>query len=286
VAKKNEKKLSKQKKNVRKKNTASTLKRERPPVRSIFSEAVSVLFLSMAVFVFFSLLSQEFSQSGLLYSGYALEYESFRNLMGPVGHITATILSGFFGICSMVLVVWLAWLSWHFWRRHDQAHESRELGLGGNLLALFCVGTGLLGMLAASCAFGAAIGGARVGGQLGIFLAEPLLVLFHTIGAVLITGAALLLFMAIATGKSLGVLVRDLIEQALWLFAQIFSFSASFLGTSVRLLGAAVSTSYSYWKNFLLMRREQKEQRLFDHEESAARAEKRSRRKIRVAKRR
>jgi len=286
VAKSN-KKSTRQNKKTRKKNSASRLKKESNPSRSLFAETIAVLFLAMAAFVFLSLLSHEFARSGIFYSPSVLDHDAFRNIMGPVGHISATILSGFFGVCALVLVFWLLWLSYSFWYRHEGVvNTGSDMGLGGKLLTTIGAGLGLFGMLIASCAFGAALGGSRIGGQLGALIADPLLVLFHTIGAVLITGAALLLSLALATGRSTGVLIRECIGKLIRLTTHVVSFTISLSITIIRLGGQACVAVYDYWSNYRTIRREQKEQRLLDEEEAAGQALKKRRQKSRKSRQR
>ena len=79
--------------------------------RTWLDEAAAVFCLAVSVFLLIILISlavQNHSNEVVSYSG--------GNWMGPVGHFSATLLTGFMGWCALVPVICLLWLAVFLWR--------------------------------------------------------------------------------------------------------------------------------------------------------------------------
>ena len=163
------------------------------------NEAFSVCFAALSLILICSILS--------LKLGYLEgDYQSARgNWMGPVGHLVATLLTGWFGWSSLVLSLWFAWLTYYFWTYDERPKKSH----GRTPLII-----GLVGILICACAFGSLIFGKTFGGALGSLLSDPLNRMLGKVGASVITAALLLVSVALATRSSVGTILSNLIKTS------------------------------------------------------------------------
>jgi len=164
-------------------------------------EALAVVFYALGFFLLLSIISHKtiLSQGSFTYDN--VGPASLNNLMGPVGHVVATILTGFMGWCAVVPVVWAAWLGHYFWNFSKQ-HKDFELSS-----KIFVFG-GLIGLVVFACALGALAWGKTGGGSIGLVVISPVSRLFSTGGSTLIISALLLLSIALASQQSLGRILR------------------------------------------------------------------------------
>ncbi len=158
------------------------------------NEALAVVFFAFSVFILVSFLSFQ-AERGQLFGLDVSDVRLLQNPFGPVGHFVGTMLSGFMGWCAFVPVAWALILSRYFWNTEDLLEDY---GKTPKLLML----CGLLGILIFSCALAAVFWGVSGGGSVGGLIARPLVRLFSTAGASLITGALFVLCFAIATRQS------------------------------------------------------------------------------------
>jgi S-DNA-T family DNA segregation ATPase FtsK/SpoIIIE len=164
-------------------------------------EVCAVLCLAGALFMATCFLSQASYRGSL--DGYETAAEVGRlNLMGPIGHVTGTLLWGAMGWCGLVPAVCLSWLAVYCWRLGALPRAGAEETIGSRLLAWGRRSIGFAGVLGASCIFAAVFWGRTGGGFVGMSVAGPLHSLFNTAGAALIAGALLLLSIAMSTNLS------------------------------------------------------------------------------------
>jgi len=128
------------------------------------------------------------------------------NLMGPFGHVLATLLTGILGLSSLLIPFWLGVVAYYTWFPEERDEEVpygfslRLLGVGGS----FFVAAG----------FGALVFGPYYGGSIGTSVAGPLEALFGSLGGALLFGAVFLLFLALATGSSVLRVLAAFIERS------------------------------------------------------------------------
>lgn len=196
----------------RKRSVKTSGKASLPSRASWTNEALAVVCSALCVFLLVSLLSSPMARELV-----GVETTA-RNLMGPVGHVTGVVLSGLFGWCALVPVLWLAWLAVFLWNRGDQeplwAIDAKAIRLAG-----------LLGMLVFSCSLVSLIVvGANLGGSTGTVVSSPLVRLFSRFGASIIVCALLLSSVALSTRQSVGAVVVVLVGWAWvaskWLFVE------------------------------------------------------------------
>lgn len=191
----------------KKKTTAR--KRDRPfleeiavsaPVRSWTNEVAAVILFAGGVFLLLSFLSYEISRVDRGLPGDLTSWRQLRDLMGPIGRVTGTVLSGLTGWCGLVPVAWALWLARYFWRTEAEEIlpelKTRVMGIPG-----------LLGLLLFSCTLASIFFGRSGGGSIGLLMAEPLVQYVNRGGAALIAGALLLVSLALATQISISSLV-------------------------------------------------------------------------------
>ncbi len=170
-------------------------------------EILSVVFFSLSVFLFLSLVSYRWDY----FSNNPIFLEAGQpqdNLMGPLGHFGATLLWGFLGWCSFVPVLWCAWFAFYFWNYEDVAGKKSDA-------AAWVIVLGFVGMLVFSSALCAVVASPAAGGGLGSFINAPLSSLFGQIGSGLISAIFLLLSIALATKRTLSYTITRLTTLAL-----------------------------------------------------------------------
>lgn len=153
----------------RSKDSESEEKNISPWARTWINEALAVVLTALAVF-----------SGGALFSHSILgDITSKSNLMGPMGHLAATLLAGFMGASSLSLVALLFAFSIYLWRLDIQpAAKPRVSGIIGFLLVLGSI-----------CTLFACFWGAGGGGILGNSVVQFLQKLFGLSGAILIVAA-------------------------------------------------------------------------------------------------
>jgi len=160
---------------------------------SWLDEVLAVLFFVLSLFLLSSFLSFKLGNTNLRFDLLGdTESEIRKNLMGPVGHVTGTLLSGVLGWCSLVAVLWAAWFGVYFWN-FENAKKDKEPGTVWSVLL------GFSGMLVFSCALVATLAGNRAGGSLGDLVSSPLKHLFGALGASILSGLFFLVSVALAT---------------------------------------------------------------------------------------
>ncbi len=127
------------------------------------------------------------------------------NLCGPVGHGAADLLIPALGLAAYLAPFYLAVVAWQLIREDGPAFPAaRIVGCAVLVLAL---ATTLA--LASDAISGGRVGG-RVGGWIGGFVATELRAVLGVFGAVIITGALLVLSVVLATDASIPALGRRL----------------------------------------------------------------------------
>jgi S-DNA-T family DNA segregation ATPase FtsK/SpoIIIE len=116
-------------------------------------ELATVALLVGALFLFLALGSRFF------FSGPSAS----RNLMGPLGHVIATVMSGALGVCAFIPAVWLLWLA--FFRPH-----ARLLGAPAPRYGPFPTAVAWAGLLFSALLLGALAFGVEASGSLGAWL--------------------------------------------------------------------------------------------------------------------
>ncbi len=157
-------------------------------------EILAVIFFVLALFLLVSFLSYRYQSAAQIF-----DYERPQlNLMGPVGHRTGALLSGFLGWCAILSVLWAGWFALYFWNYEKPKSEKKEKTHSVSLIAV-----GFAGMLIFACVLTTIIFGAHTGGIIGDALASPLRSLFGTIGSGILSGILFLVAVALATRSTL-----------------------------------------------------------------------------------
>lgn len=155
-------------------------------------QALAVLVFGLGVFLALSFLSHE------LQFGYDDSHAiglKGRNLLGPVGHMVATVIGGLLGWSIFIPIFWLFLLSRMAWREDTSLLRTE----GSWILPP-------VGWCGVFISFSALVGlffGRTGGGSLGIVLAEPLHRLFDLTGSLLVVAATLFLSLSLATSLNL-----------------------------------------------------------------------------------
>jgi len=129
-----------------------------------------------------------------------LSYEAdnaARNFCGPAGYVTADVLVPALGLAAYLIPLYLGLLAWQFFSRDGPA-----MPVGRS------VGCGVL-VITVAAAFGLvreSAGGVAAGGWLGGFAATELRACLGTFGAIIVTGALLVLSLLLSTDASLPVI--------------------------------------------------------------------------------
>jgi S-DNA-T family DNA segregation ATPase FtsK/SpoIIIE len=159
------------------------------------SEAGGILLLILGLVIWLSLLSYHPEDpSWNTASGGARP----RNLIGPAGSYGADLCLQVFGVIAFLLPVFVVLLAWR-WVRSRTLEAPLARMLGGLLLVLS--GCTVMALGPDWGLFGGAI---SAGGLIGMLSAHYLLAAFNLTGAVLVTGAGLLVSLYLATSFSLG----------------------------------------------------------------------------------
>ncbi len=172
------------------------------------NEAFALLIGALALYLCVSVLSHQLIGIRSHLPPELGEYNTGWNFMGPVGHVTATLFTGFMGWSSLVPVAWLFWLSYYLWGL-DTA-EPRQFQY-----PWYAIPAGLFGVLFFSCTLGAVLLGEFGGGSLGLVLGGPLRKLFGLGGGSITAGTLLYLSLALASQVSLGVLTSSIFQLSL-----------------------------------------------------------------------
>ena len=154
------------------------------------SEAGGILLLILGLVIWLSLLSYHPEDpSWNTASGGARP----RNLIGPAGSYGADLCLQAFGVIAFLLPVFVVLLAWR-WVRSRTLEAPLARMLGGLLLVLS--GCTVMALGPDWGLFGGAI---SAGGLIGMLSAHYLLAAFNLTGAVLVTGACLLVSLYLAT---------------------------------------------------------------------------------------
>lgn len=186
----------------RRKEEAAEEKRRERWSGTWLDEAFALFCFALALFLLVSFVSHAAGSASGLASGAGAA--GSRNLVGPVGHFSATLLNGFFGWCTLVPVLCLMWFSVFLWR-YDTGTKSTKNWLTWRFPV------GLAGVLVSSCVLAAVYAGPRSGGSVGSLLAGPLLYLFDALGATIVAGSVLLLSLALWTSSSVIEIVKHML---------------------------------------------------------------------------
>jgi len=162
-------------------------------------ETLAAGFCAVALFFLVSIVSYRINGAQILQRANVAEL----NLLGPLGHVTATIVFGALGWASMGIVVYLGYLAAFFWRHGDLLPGTYQWPRP--LVAL-----GLGGMLVASATFGASIAGNLGGGSLGFAVTSFLGRSIGAPGAALFSVALMLCSVAFATRRGVFEVLRFL----------------------------------------------------------------------------
>ena len=205
-------------------------KRKESWALSWLDEAVALFCFAAALFLLVSFLSYILAQGGRPVSSDALLLGSRHNLVGPAGHLAATLLVGLFGWCTLAPVLCLIWFAVFLWR-YDTSSLSVE--------RWFTVRAplGLAGVLVSACTLAVVYFGARAGGSVGQALAVPLIKFFDTAGATIIAGAVLLLSLALWTALS----VVEILKKGFHIFKGAVRALLRMLFFALRLMGTVLS---------------------------------------------
>jgi S-DNA-T family DNA segregation ATPase FtsK/SpoIIIE len=187
--------MSKRRPSSSRKKSQKALVKDLPSLNAggLLDEALAVSFCALALFLCVSFLSFE--------AGRGDGGGPSANVLGPVGHFTGTMLSGFLGWCALVPVAWAlasAVFWWRFDERRAKGKDEAPLGLRGVLVGI--VGLGCVVVAAAT--LGAVFFGPNGGGRVGQLFAVPLVRLVNRAGATIIVGAFLLFALSILTRRS------------------------------------------------------------------------------------
>ncbi|MCB0339758.1 MAG: DNA translocase FtsK 4TM domain-containing protein, partial [Bdellovibrionales bacterium] len=194
---------------------------------SIGNDLWAFFFGGVAAFVLLSIISVESAN----YVGYE-QANYLRDVMGPLGRFVGTMLLGFLGWCSFVLVGWFAYLSVHTWH-HGLSFSSQERSLTAVLF-------GSVGLLLFSCTLAFVVFGTFAGGAIGAFFGAALVEAFNTVGAALIAMALVFIslslctdFTAVSLVSALVGFTRSVSTGTLTLFGFIWSGIGSTVGAIV-----------------------------------------------------
>lgn len=169
--------------------------RTRKAVRSWLFEVGALASCAGSIFLLVALTSYLFSVSGAMPGEVVAEAPS-GNWMGPVGHLIAVLLLGFFGWCSYLPVLWFMGLSIWCWRASEE-EESLEVEIPSRILFVF----GVLGAFLCCTVLAGIYGGRPAGGAAGIQGAAILSGFFNTSGATLVAFAGFLVFAGFTTTR-------------------------------------------------------------------------------------
>lgn len=232
---------------IRRKNSSAddgSTNSANPWSATLLDEVCAVASLSVAVFLFASLVSHYHAQR--LLSSYG---EPSSNLMGPSGAVAGRTLAVVMGWCGFVPPILMLWISIYFWRL--EAREVLKISVGERLGNVLRGALGVLGVLAFSCVVAAIPWGRDGGGDLGVLVAAPLVRWFNTAGAVLIASALFFLSLAVVTQRRLSDLAKGLAHgtfYALGVCARVPVFLAAVLWRLAGfLLTGSLGSAASAW---------------------------------------
>ncbi len=168
-------------------------------------EALSIFFAAIALFLLCSILAQQ----PLVLEGLGIS-KGAAQLLGPVGRFIGVLLFGALGWSSLVLVLWLTYLSVRSWQE--------ELLIKNRKHPFWVLLLGAIGVLVSLSTVASIIWSTNGGGGIGMTVSRPLLHLFSTFGALLLTGSLFVLSLSFALGISVsevGLLAWDLFTDVL-----------------------------------------------------------------------
>jgi len=174
--------------------------------RSILREGAAVLYILAATFIMVSILSHQWWLNLGPMQHLMVERPDSFNLMGPFGHVLATLLTGILGLSSLLIPFWLGVVAYYTWFPEQR---DEEIPYGFSLRVL-----GVAGSFFVAAGFGALVFGPYYGGSVGTSVAEPLAAIFGSLGGALLFGAIFLLFLALATGSSVLRVLAASVERA------------------------------------------------------------------------
>lgn len=203
---------------------------------SWLNEALALVVLALAVFLLFSFLS--LSQGPIFGENGGTKTT---HLMGPLGHLAATILHGILGWASLSTVPYLLLFARWLWR--TQALQPYLTPLKVTRATL-----GFLGVIFSCAVFGALWWGEAGGGTLGVLVARPLQKLFGVGGAALIACAAVLYGAAAAHGMGVSEVARCTV---LWLAKGTLFLGVAIPALVVRTLIEGARGAFSGFSHFL-----------------------------------
>lgn len=181
------------------------------------------------------------------------------NLMGPAGHILATMLLGALGWCGFLPAVWLLGLAGVLYFRPNYQPDS-----GCKQFSLFVVWLGLIASFVFFASFCAVLGGRLVGGTVGIAVSEPLIKYFNPLGASFITGTFFFLSLGFATRSSIGLVIKGGIARLLGLISKlpaiVLLMVKSVFGVIGWLIGLILGPAIEYLKGFVSRRADDDEE--------------------------
>jgi len=202
--------------------------------RSILREGLAVFYLLVAVFILTSILSHQwwltFNPTQHLMSDQVVAV----NLMGPFGHVLATLMTGVLGLSSLLLPFWLGVMAYDTWFPEDR-EEQVPYGVFLRVLGVF-------GSFIVAAGFVALVFGSHYGGSIGSSVSQPLVSLFGFLGGSLVFGSLFVLLLALATGSS----VLHILSAALDRSLTFFGFSLKVIGFMIGAAFAGVKRSCSF----------------------------------------
>ncbi len=166
-------------------------------------EAVAVALFVLAVFLSLSLVSlttAKAASDSMIFSSSPPVQSS--NIMGPSGHLVATILLGFLGWGAWLPVLWLFYLAVIFILPRASVWSMSEENFSPIKLSFQLV-VGLAGTLIFSSVLFSTIWGSAAGGLTGTLVSEPMLRFFEVSGTTLLSSLFLLFFVSFSVNRSL-----------------------------------------------------------------------------------
>lgn len=200
--------------------------------RTWSNEVLGVVCLAVASFLLVSFLSQQYYRTAYITSETLIAARD-RNIMGPMGHLTATMLNGALGWSTLVMIGWVIWVGVFIWR-NELWHSTIEVR-SKPILAL-----GLLGLFVFSATVLFVIAGRPGGGSIGQFIGDPLLRLFGLVGAVTFSVTFFLLSVAVSSRRSVADVLKGTVRSFLFVLGFLFGTLPVMTISTLRAVGATL----------------------------------------------
>jgi S-DNA-T family DNA segregation ATPase FtsK/SpoIIIE len=168
-------------------------------------------------------------------------FASAQNGLGVIGSKLGTPLVDLTGTGSLVVIAWLAWFAKALW-------DLDETINGFSIKKIIYRISGLIALTAVVCGLVALVFSASAGGQVGVYIAQPLKNIGGSLGAFLFLSVCLIAGISIATKKTIGEVLSGigsiLINAPAWITGWSLVFIGAFL-SAVHLTSRFISFVWS-----------------------------------------